>query len=108
MEWPEEMIWKSRSFCSIKSKQGRAGQVTGCQKNQQGRAGQGTKKNYRAGQDTGYQNSSRAGYRLQKYLNLQSSSVRPVSLKILLLLAELAGIDNKAKANRDSRLEIIE
>jgi len=40
MEWPEEIIWKSRSFCSIKSKQGRAGQ--------------GTKINYRAGQDAGY------------------------------------------------------
>ncbi len=77
MEWPEEMIWKSRSFCSIKSKQGRAGQGRAgyrLPKNQQGRAGQGTKKNYRAGQDTGYQNSSRAGYRLQKYLNLQSST----------------------------------
>jgi hypothetical protein len=45
-------------------------------KNQQGRVGQGTKKNYRAGQDTGYQNSSRAGYRLQKYLNLQSSNLK--------------------------------
>jgi len=31
-----------------------------------------------------------------------------VSLKILLLLVELAGINNKAKANRDSCLEIIE
>ncbi len=40
----------------------------------QSRGGQGTKKNYRAGQDTGYRNSSRAGYRLQKYLNLQSST----------------------------------
>jgi hypothetical protein len=66
MEWPEEMIWKSRFFCSIKSKQGRVGQ--------------GTKKNYRAAQDTGYQNSTRAGYRLQKYLNLQSSRARPVSV----------------------------
>ncbi len=78
MEWPEEMIWKSRSFCSIKSKQGRAGYRL--PKNQQGRAGQGTKKNYRAGQDTGYQNSSRAGYRLQKYLNLQSSIGHPATL----------------------------
>ncbi len=33
----------------------------------------GYEKNYRAGQDAGYQNSSRAAYRLQKYLNLQSS-----------------------------------
>ncbi len=30
----------------------------------------------RAGQDQGYQNSRRAGYRLPKYLNLQSSIVK--------------------------------
>jgi hypothetical protein len=65
MEWPEEMIWKSRSFCSIKSKQGRAGYRL--PKNQQGRAGQSTKKitgqgriqviKILAGQVTGYKNT---------------------------------------------------
>jgi hypothetical protein len=70
MEWPEEMIWKSRSFFSIKSKQGRAGQVTGCQKS----AGQDrVRKKLQgriqvikilAGQITGY----------KKKLNLQSST----------------------------------
>ncbi len=67
MEWPEEMIWKSRSFCSIKSKQGRAGQVTGCQKIS--RAGQGRVRKkitgqgriqvikILAGQVTGYKNT---------------------------------------------------
>ncbi len=67
MEWPEEMILKSRSFCSIKSKQGRAGQVTGCQKIS--RAGQGKVRKkitgqgriqvikILAGQVTGYKNT---------------------------------------------------
>ncbi len=50
------------------------------------------RRNTRASNESGLNNCGRV------------SSVRPVSLKILSLLAELAGIDNKAKANRDSCL----